>query len=129
MTPKTSLKSKKMENILLGILCSKGHVSEPRLEGGVEHNAAERVLRLGDNLLDALYWVLYGLEERDSRGVPDQGGFPQPGLDIVGSHTLMNTNISVCPTQSALKFRYLKKKIRIRILSLENRSLGKNAGL
>ncbi len=71
---------------LLCIFCGNGDVPEPGLQAGLEHNAAERILGLGDDLLDGLHGVFDGGEERDAGGVPHQGRLSQPRLYVASRH-------------------------------------------
>jgi len=71
---------------LLCIFRGNGDVPEPGLQAGLEHNAAERILGLGDDLLDGLHGVFDGGEERDAGGVPHQGRLSQPRLYVARRH-------------------------------------------
>jgi hypothetical protein len=71
---------------LLCIFGGNGDVSEPGLQAGLKHNAAERILGLGDDLLDGLDGMLEGGEEGDARGVPHEGRLSQPRLYVARRH-------------------------------------------
>jgi hypothetical protein len=71
---------------LLCIFRGNGDVPEPGLQAGLEHNAAERILGLGDDLLDGLHGVFDGGEEGDAGGVPHQGRLSQPRLYVARRH-------------------------------------------